>query len=182
MSQYLHNYIHLFRSIGKCCSADFFRNHLNHMTCLLSTIRHIWGSWDVSLRFLEKGKNSQYLKSTKKDLILGTQKLETHNLIVDLNSIIEEKIQSVKWDFWSDFPTLWRPVLNRKIPWLRTGWVQTIFSLPSNHLFPSGWHGSKSLMLGFLSLWVVILTPALFLPRDFRKLIISTAIYENDAF
>ena len=24
--------------------------------------------------------------------------------------------------------------------------------------------------------------PALFLPRDFRKLIISTAIYENDAF
>ena len=91
LSQHLHNYIHLFRSIGKCCSADFFRNHLNHMTCLLSTIRHIWGSWDVSLRFLEKGKNSQYLKSTKKDLIFGTQKLETHNLIVDLNSIIEEK-------------------------------------------------------------------------------------------
>ena len=30
-----------FRSIGKCCSVDFFRNHLSPMTCLLSTIRHI---------------------------------------------------------------------------------------------------------------------------------------------
>ena len=70
--------------------------------------------------FWKKVKIHSIWNPSKQILIFGTQKLETHNLIVDLNSIIEEKIQSVKWDFWSDFPTLWRPVLNRKIPWLRT--------------------------------------------------------------